>query len=88
MFQVNQNQLQYLNNQFSFSIDRIVWRGRLCIQNQSEYNTVMDHIIAEVNKIQCSTENCQLCQYRSMNEARINSELNGKNIFLIILLYL
>ena len=47
----------------------------------------MDHIIAEVNQLPCSTDNCQLCQYRSMNDSRIDSELNGKTDFSFSLLH-
>ncbi|UJR22537.1 hypothetical protein I4U23_025586 [Adineta vaga] len=42
---------------------RIVWKGRICAQTQLEYDAHMDHIIAEVNKIKCSSEKCELCQY-------------------------
>ena len=34
--------------------------------------------MAEVNRLPCSIDNCQLCQYRSLNDTRIDSELNGK----------
>jgi hypothetical protein len=64
-----------------FNKGRIAWKGRLCIQNQLEYNQAMDHIIAELQQQPCSTENCELCYYRSMDDARIDSELDGKNQF-------
>ncbi len=76
-----------------FSIGRIVWKGRLCAQNQSEYNRAMDHITAEFQQQPCSTETCELCDYRSMDDARIDSELTSKNkaffyfIFIICLIY-
>jgi hypothetical protein len=60
------------------SIGRIVWKGRLCIQNQLEYNRAMDHIIAECQQQPCSSRDCELCSYRSMDDARIDSELKSK----------
>ncbi|CAF4267716.1 unnamed protein product, partial [Adineta steineri] len=56
--------------------NRIVWKGRLCIQDQSEYDSAMNHIITEVNQIKCSPDKCKLCQYCSMDENRVKSELN------------
>jgi hypothetical protein len=41
----------------------------------------MDHIIAEFQQQPCSGEYCELCNYRSMDDAHINSELNSKNSF-------
>ena len=49
----------------------------------------MDHIISDINQNSCSADNCQICDYRSMNDTRIDSELNGKNsFFLFFLMYL
>ncbi|CAF1289625.1 unnamed protein product [Rotaria sordida] len=64
----------------------VVWKGRLCISNQLKYDSAMDHIIARVNQLQCSTENCELCYYSSMNDTCIDSELNNtaRNLQLII----
>ncbi|CAF1008246.1 unnamed protein product [Adineta steineri] len=56
--------------------NRIVWKGRLCIQDQTEYDSAMNHIITEVNQIKCSPDKCKLCQYCSMDENRVKSELN------------
>ena len=45
----------------------------------------MDHIIAESQQQPCSSENCELCSYRSMNDAHIQSELNRnkkQNVFI------
>jgi hypothetical protein len=45
----------------------------------------MDHIISDINQNPCSADNCQICDYRSMNDTRIDSELNGKKLFFSIL---
>ncbi|CAF2704187.1 unnamed protein product [Rotaria sp. Silwood2] len=54
----------------------IVWRGRLCTPNQLKYDAAIDHIIAGVNRLPCSTENCELCYYCLVNDTNIDSELN------------
>jgi hypothetical protein len=81
------NELNYLNNRLCFQTGRIVWKGRLCAQNQLEYNRAMDHIIAEFQQQPCSTENCELCDYHSMDDTRIDSELTSKNNILFYFIF-
>ncbi|CAF1177385.1 unnamed protein product [Adineta ricciae] len=54
---------------------RIVWRGRICAQEQVEYNVHMDHILAEVNTIQCPSPDCELCRYCSLTDADLKEDL-------------
>lgn len=62
---------------FLLLTDHLVWKGRLCAQNQSEYDQAMNHNINEFQQQLCPSENCDLCSYRSMTDAQIASELNS-----------
>jgi hypothetical protein len=44
----------------------------------------MDHIIAECQQQPCSSKDCELCSYRSMDDARIDSELKSKKRLIFI----
>ncbi|CAF1448107.1 unnamed protein product [Rotaria sp. Silwood1] len=71
-------EIQYTNiTSHCTYLGHIVWRGRLCTPNQLKYDEAMDHIISGVNKFQCSTKNCELCYYYSMNDTSIDLELNN-----------
>ena len=65
----------------TFRTDQLVWKGRLCAQDQLTYDRAMNHIISEFQQQPCSSENCDLCSYRSMTDAQIASELNGNCYF-------
>jgi hypothetical protein len=63
------------------TIGRIIWRGRLCIQDQDEYNTAVSRIIGEINHIPYLTNGCEVDPLQhSLNERLIESELNGIGI--------
>ena len=67
-----------LRHETFVGLDRIVWRGRLCVRNQLEYKAAVDHMLADVNELGCQIEGCELCHYASMGDRQVDAELESK----------
>lgn len=71
------NICSFKHSNHPFVTGRIVWRGRICAQEQVEYNQHIDHILSEVNTNQCSSPDCELCRYCSLTDADLKEDLTG-----------
>jgi len=64
----------------SFRLGRIAWKGRLCVGNQDEYNTSLDHILAQSQQQKCTIQDCELCSYATTaNDSQIDYQLNSNS---------
>ena len=65
---------------FTRNTGRVVWKGHLCIRDQTEYNTALDHITARVHQMPCPSDDCKLCFYSFWNEISVELNLDGREI--------
>ena len=66
-------------------LGRLVWRGRLCVRNQFEYDSAVDHVISDINQLPSSQDESEIGFSRSFNDKHAEAELNRTSTCLLCL---